>query len=45
VYAEVLPADTSASKLKKIEEVAGVIFSGGAASVFDKTSPRETRRF
>jgi GMP synthase (glutamine-hydrolysing) len=44
VYAEVLPADTSASKLKKIEEVAGVIFSGGAASVFDKTSPQGDKK-
>ena len=37
VYAEVLPGDTPAKNLKEIK---GIILSGGASSVYDKTSPK-----
>lgn len=40
VYCEVLPSDTSLQELRKIEGLKGVILSGGAASVYDKKSPK-----
>jgi GMP synthase (glutamine-hydrolysing) len=40
VYCEVLPAETKASELARMEGLKGVILSGGAASVYDKTSPK-----
>ncbi len=40
VYAEVLPADTSARELKEREGLKGIILSGGAASVHEEDSPK-----
>ncbi|MFH0739957.1 MAG: glutamine-hydrolyzing GMP synthase [bacterium] len=40
VYSEVLPCDTSKEKLLKISGLKGLIFSGGAASVYDAASPK-----
>jgi len=40
VYSEVLPNDTAISELKKIRGIKGIILSGGAASVYDKNSPK-----
>ncbi len=40
VFSEVLPAETSAEKIKSIQGLKGVIFSGGAASVYDEDSPK-----
>ena len=40
VFSEVLPAETNPEDLKKIDGLKGVIFSGGAASVYDKDSPK-----
>lgn len=40
VHAEVLPAETKASQLKGMK---GVILSGGAASVYNKNSPKMDR--
>ncbi len=37
VNAEILPAETRASELKNVK---GIILSGGAASVYDKNSPK-----
>ncbi len=40
VYSEVLPASTNPEKLKKIKGLIGIILSGGAASVYDASSPK-----
>jgi len=40
VYCEVLPSDTSLEELKKPDGLKGIILSGGAASVYDKKSPK-----
>lgn len=38
IYAEVLPASTSKEKLLQISDIKGIIFSGGAASVYGVSS-------
>jgi len=43
VKAEILPFDTSASKIEEIGP-SGIILSGGPASVLDKNSPRPDKR-
>lgn len=40
VYAEVLPSSTKIEDLKNIPNLKGIILSGGAASVYDKDSPK-----
>lgn len=40
VYSEVLPCNTSKEELLKISDLKGMVFSGGAASVYDATSPK-----
>jgi len=40
VYCGVMPSDTTAEQLKQVEELKGVILSGGAASVYDSRSPK-----
>jgi GMP synthase (glutamine-hydrolysing) len=40
VYAEVLPADTTAAELKRLKDLKGIIFSGGAASLYHDDSPK-----
>ncbi|MBS4015285.1 MAG: glutamine-hydrolyzing GMP synthase [Candidatus Latescibacteria bacterium] len=40
VYSEVKPASTTKQELFKIPNLKGIILSGGAASVYDKTSPK-----
>jgi GMP synthase (glutamine-hydrolysing) len=40
VFSEVLPNDTPVQKLKQIDGLKGIILSGGAASVYDKDSPK-----
>ncbi|MFC1740935.1 glutamine-hydrolyzing GMP synthase [Nanoarchaeota archaeon] len=40
VYSEVLPNSTTKEDLLKISGIKGVILSGGAASVYDDTSPK-----
>lgn len=40
VYAEVLPPSTKYEDLKKIPNLKGIILSGGAASIYDKDSPK-----
>jgi len=40
VYAEVLSSSTQIEELKKIPNLKGLILSGGAASVYDKNSPK-----
>lgn len=40
VYSEVLPGDTSADELQKVDNLKGIILSGGAASVYDETAPK-----
>lgn len=40
VYCEVLPPNTTKENLGKIEDLKGLIFSGGASSVYDKSSPK-----
>ncbi|MFH1211080.1 MAG: glutamine-hydrolyzing GMP synthase [archaeon] len=40
VYSEVLPSDSDKQKLSKIEDLKGIILSGGAASVYDEFSPK-----
>ena len=40
VYAEVLPAETKKKDLEGTEGLKGIILSGGAASVYDKLSPK-----
>ena len=40
VFSKVLPAETSVEKIKAINGLKGVILSGGAASVYDKDSPK-----
>ena len=40
VYAEVLPSSTKIEELKNTPNIKGVILSGGAASVYDKDSPK-----
>lgn len=40
VYSEVLSANTNAEELMKIEGLIGIILSGGAASVYDHSSPQ-----
>ena len=40
VYAEVLPSSTKIGELKNISGLKGIILSGGAASVYDKNSPK-----
>lgn len=40
VYAEVLPSSTKYHDLKNIPNLRGTILSGGAASVYDKDSPK-----
>lgn len=44
VYAEVLPSNISAEKLKNTKEIKGIIFSGGAASVYGKLSPKYDKK-
>ena len=44
VRSEVMPADTSAKKLGADKLVKGVILSGGARSVFDKSAPKFDRQ-
>ncbi|MBU0762727.1 MAG: glutamine-hydrolyzing GMP synthase, partial [Candidatus Altiarchaeota archaeon] len=40
VYCEVMPSDTTWKELSRIEGLRGIILSGGAASVYDKGSPK-----
>ncbi|MBU1198289.1 MAG: glutamine-hydrolyzing GMP synthase [Nanoarchaeota archaeon] len=40
VFSEVLPNDVSVDELKKIKGLKGIVLSGGAASVYDKDSPK-----
>ena len=40
VYTEVLPSSTKIEELKNIPNIKGIILSGGAASVYDKDSPK-----
>ncbi|PIR91627.1 glutamine-hydrolyzing GMP synthase, partial [bacterium (Candidatus Gribaldobacteria) CG10_big_fil_rev_8_21_14_0_10_41_12] len=40
VYSEILPCNTSQEELLKISDLKGMIFSGGAASVYDADSPK-----
>lgn len=40
VFSKVLPVETSVEKIKAINGLKGVILSGGAASVYDKDSPK-----
>ncbi len=40
VFAEVLPAETTMQTLQNIENLRGIILSGGAASVYDSSSPK-----
>ncbi|UCD03185.1 MAG: glutamine-hydrolyzing GMP synthase [Candidatus Aenigmatarchaeota archaeon] len=40
VFSHVMPAETSVEEVKSIKGLKGVIFSGGAASVYDKDSPK-----
>ena len=40
VYSEVLPPSVKRKDLERIEGLRGIVFSGGAASVYDKDSPR-----
>ena len=40
VFSRVLPAETTVDDMRKIDGLKGVIFSGGAASVYDKDSPK-----
>jgi len=40
VYSEVLRSSTTKAELEKIEDLRGLILSGGAASVYDKSSPK-----
>ncbi len=43
VYCEVRASDTSAAELRSIDGLRGVILSGGAASVYDESSPAYSR--
>ncbi len=40
VYSQVLPSNAGEKKLKKIKHLKGIILSGGAASVYEKSSPK-----
>ncbi len=40
IYARVLSSETSLSELDKIEDLKGIILSGGAASVYSEDSPK-----
>lgn len=40
VYSEVLPNTTTKKDLEKVEGLKGIILSGGAASVYDESSPK-----
>jgi len=40
VYCEVVPSDIRADELRNMDDLKGIILSGGAASVYDKTSPK-----
>ncbi len=40
VYSEVQPASVGVEELKKIKGLKGIILSGGAASVYDSSSPK-----
>jgi GMP synthase (glutamine-hydrolysing) len=40
VYSEVKPASTTKQELLKIPNLKGIILSGGAASVYDKSAPK-----
>lgn len=40
VYAEIKPASTSIEELKKISQLKGIIFSGGAKSVYEENAPK-----
>lgn len=40
VYSEVLPCNVSQEELLKISDLKGMVFSGGAASVYDANSPK-----
>jgi GMP synthase (glutamine-hydrolysing) len=40
VYCEVVPSDISAGELRSMDSLKGIILSGGAASVYDKKSPK-----
>ena len=39
-YCEVMPSDTSKKELTEVEGLKGLILSGGAASVYDESSPQ-----
>ena len=40
VYSELLPGDTSLEKIKELEDIKGIIFSGGPNSVYDINAPK-----
>ena len=40
VFAEVVPSDISAAKIKKDKDIKGIILSGGARSVYEKNAPK-----
>jgi len=40
VYSEVLPPSTTKEQLSRIQDIKGLILSGGAASVYDNSSPK-----
>ena len=42
VYAEMVPADITAEKIREKAPI-GIIFTGGPSSVFDKDSPKVTK--
>ncbi len=44
VYSEVLPTSTPIDDIGRIEDLKGVILSGGAASVYDSSSPKYDKK-
>ena len=40
VYSELLPGNTSLEKISSMEDVRGIVFSGGPNSVYDEGSPK-----
>lgn len=40
VYSDVMPSNTTKEELTRIPDLKGLILSGGAASVYDKSSPK-----
>ena len=40
VYAEVFPAEAKAARLRERSDIAGIILSGGARSVYEKNAPK-----